>query len=144
MGMNVGSSSGGEAEPMMDINTTPLIDVMLVLIIMLIITIPPQMHSVNIDMPVSVPPTEVKKIEMRLDITAESEIRIDGQPPITREQLDVLMTAEGAKPTDQQPALLIRPDKAAKYDTVAYVMANAQRRNMRKLAIIGGEQFMKP
>jgi biopolymer transport protein ExbD len=144
MGMNVGSSSGGEAEPMMDINTTPLIDVMLVLIIMLIITIPPQMHSVNIDMPVSVPPRDIKPVEMRVDITAQNEIRVNGEAPITREQLDTLMTTEGLKPTDVQAALLIRPDKAAKYDTVAYVMANAQRRNMRKLAIVGGEQFMKP
>ena len=51
MGMNVGSSSGGEPDVIMDVNTTPLIDVMLVLLVMLIITIPIQLHTVNLDMP---------------------------------------------------------------------------------------------
>src|SRR5678809_1215690 len=61
MAMNVGNSSGGEPDVMMDINTTPLIDVMLVLIIMLIITIPVQLHSVNLNMPVGTPPPPLKE-----------------------------------------------------------------------------------
>ena len=72
MGMNIGQGSGSdEPEVMMDINTTPLIDVMLVLLIMLIITIPVQLHSVNLDMPVATPP--VKKLDpviIKLEVDA--------------------------------------------------------------------------
>ena len=81
MGMNVGQGSGsGEPEVMMDINTTPLIDVMLVLLIMLIITIPAQLHSVNLDMPVSKPPTKkvdpvvIKKMISNTNITSTSGV----------------------------------------------------------------------
>ena len=76
MAMNVGSSSSDEPEVMMDINTTPLIDVMLVLIIMLIITIPAQLHSVNLDMPVAA--TAEKKqdpVVIRLDIDADASLQ---------------------------------------------------------------------
>jgi biopolymer transport protein ExbD len=142
MGMNVGASSSKDAEPVMDINTTPLIDVMLVLIIMLIITIPPQMHSVNLDMPVSVPPTDNKPLELRIDIMPNNDILVNNVLT-TRESLEKLFDDEGKKETVQQPSLLIRPDKTAKYEAFSYVMANAQRRNMKKLAVIGSEQFVK-
>lgn len=139
MGMNIGSGSGdGDGEPMMDINTTPLIDVMLVLIIMLIITIPTQMHSVNLEMPVSAPPTIEKPQEVRVDIDRTGQIFWNGVA-VDRITLDSNMV-ETAK-TIPQPNILIRPDKAAKYESVAYVLANSQRRNLNKLAIIGGEQF---
>ncbi len=139
MGMNVGTSSGGsDPEPIMDINTTPLIDVMLVLIIMLIITIPIQLHSVNLDMPVGTPPTQEKPQEMRVDIDRNGNIFWNGVV-VDRITLDNNMV-EAAKMVPQ-PNILIRPDKAAKYDNVAYVLANSQRRNLSKLAIIGGEQY---
>ena len=140
MGMNLGSGRvGADPEPMMDINTTPLIDVMLVLIIMLIITIPIQLHSVNMEMPVGKPPVnDVKPQEVRVDIVADGTIYWNGIV-IDRATLDTNMQ-ETAK-IDPQPNLLIRPDKAAKYEVVAFVLANSQRRGLKKMAIIGGEQF---
>ena len=82
MGMNVGStSSSGEPEMMMDINTTPLIDVMLVLLVMLIITIPIQLHSVNLEMPVGAPPTNLIKPEkVQIDIDERSVVYWQGLP----------------------------------------------------------------
>jgi biopolymer transport protein ExbD len=76
MGMHVGNaSSSGEPEVMMEINTTPLIDVMLVLLVMLIITIPIQLHSVNLEMPVGAPPTNLIKPEkIQIDIDAQSVV----------------------------------------------------------------------
>jgi len=75
MGMNIGSSSSSEPEVMMDINTTPLIDVMLVLLIMLIITIPAQLHSINLDMPVSKPPTKkIDPVVINIDVDSQSVI----------------------------------------------------------------------
>jgi len=140
MGMNLGSGRvGADPEPMMDINTTPLIDVMLVLIIMLIITIPIQLHSVNMEMPVGKPPRENEKpVEVRVDIDAAGQIYWNGII-VDRATLDVNMQ-ETAK-IDPQPNVLIRPDKAAKYEGVAFVLANSQRRGLKKMAIIGGEQF---
>lgn len=140
MGMNIGSGrAGADPEPMMDINTTPLIDVMLVLIIMLIITIPIQLHSVNMEMPVGKPPNPTEKPqEVRVDIDAAGQIYWNGII-VDRATLDANMQ-ETAK-TDPQPNVLIRPDKAAKYEGVAFVLANSQRRGLKKMAIIGGEQF---
>lgn len=140
MGMNVGQGGGAsDPEPMMDINTTPLIDVMLVLIIMLIITIPIQLHSVNMEMPVGKPPNLLEKPqEVRIDIDAAGQLYWNGEP-VDRVQMDANMAETALSP--QQPNILIRPDKAAKYDNVAFVLANCQRRGLNKMAIIGGEQF---
>ncbi len=140
MGMNVGSGGGGgsDPEPMMDINTTPLIDVMLVLIIMLIITIPIQLHSVNMEMPVGNPPNKEKPQEVRIDIDRTGQIFWNGQP-VDRITLDANMV-ETAK-ISPQPNIMVRPDKVARYENVAFVLANSQRRGLQKLAIIGGEQF---
>ncbi|MCA2998465.1 MAG: biopolymer transporter ExbD [Rhodocyclaceae bacterium] len=139
MGMNVGSGGGGsDMEPMMDINTTPLIDVMLVLIIMLIITIPIQLHSVNMEMPVGNPPNREKPLEVRIDIDRTGQIFWNGSP-IDRPTLDANMI-ETAK-ISPQPNIMVRPDRAARYEGVAFVLANSQRRGLQKLAIIGGEQF---
>ena len=80
MAMNVGTSSGGEPEVMMDINTTPLIDVMLVLIIMLIITIPVQLHSVNLNMPVGTPPPPLKEpVVVTIDIDFDGTVLWNGE-----------------------------------------------------------------
>ncbi len=139
MGMNLGTGSGSaDPEPIMDINTTPLIDVMLVLIIMLIITIPIQLHSVNMEMPVGTPPTAEKPQEVRVDIDKAGQIFWNGVV-VDRETLDVNMV-ETAR-ISPQPNVLIRPDKHAKYDNVAFVLANSQRRGLFRLAIIGSEQY---
>jgi biopolymer transport protein ExbD len=142
MGMNVGSGSGSdEPEVMMEINTTPLIDVMLVLLIMLIITIPAQLHSVNLDMPVSTPPTKkVEPVVIKIDVDANSVINWNGRPVGGRAELEAKLTeASGLQP---QPELHIRSHAKAKYESVALVMASAQRLGLNKLGIVGSEQFV--
>ena len=142
MGMNVGSGSGNdEPEVMMEINTTPLIDVMLVLLIMLIITIPAQLHSVNLDMPVASPPTKkIDPVVIKIDVDASSVINWNGKPVSGRADLEAkLKEASAMQP---QPELHIRSHAKAKYESVALVMASAQRLGLNKLGIVGSEQFV--
>ena len=130
-----------EDELMMDINTTPLIDVMLVLLIMLIITIPAQLHAVNLDMPVAstTPPPKPPQI-VRIDIDANSVISWNGQALADRAALQAqLAQAASLQP---QPELHIRSHAKAKYEAVAGVMASAQRMGLTKLGIVGSEQFV--
>lgn len=141
MGMNVGSSSSGEPEVMMDINTTPLIDVMLVLLIMLIITIPPQLDAVNLDMPVpSNAPKTSEPVVVRIDVDANSVINWDSKPLASRAELELKL--KEAALMQPQPELHIRSDAKAKYDAVAAVLAAAQRNGLNKLGIVGTEQFV--
>ena len=141
MGMNIGSSSSDEPEVMMEINTTPLIDVMLVLLIMLIITIPAQLHSVNLDMPVSTPPTKkIDPVVIKIDVDAKSVIYWNGKPVSGRADLETkLLEAAAIQP---QPELHIRSHAKAKYEAVVLVMASAQRLGLNKLGIVGSEQFV--
>ena len=132
----------GDAEVMIDINTTPLIDVMLVLLVMLIITIPIQLHSVNLNMPVGNPPPPLVEPEvLRVDIDPSSRIYINGEIVDSRAAIEERFTAEAAK--QPQPEVHIRPDRAAKYAVVAEVMASAQRLGMTKLGVVGSEQFIE-
>ena len=141
MAMNIGSSSSDEPEVMMEINTTPLIDVMLVLLIMLIITIPAQLHSVNLDMPVSTPPTKkIDPVVVKIDVDANSVINWNGRPLGGRADLELKLTEASA--TQPQPELHIRSHAKAKYEAVALVMASAQRLGLNKLGIVGSEQFV--
>jgi biopolymer transport protein ExbD len=143
MAMNVGSgASSNDPDVMIDINTTPLIDVMLVLLVMLIITIPIQLHAVNLNMPVGNPPPQLVKPEVvKIDIDPSSQIYWNAEVVADRadleEKLRVIATV------DPQPELHIRPDKRAKYDVVAAVLAAAQRLGVTKLGIIGSEQFIE-
>jgi len=141
MAMNVGASSSDEPEVMMEINTTPLIDVMLVLLIMLIITIPAQLHSVNLDMPVSTPPTKkIDPVVVKIDVDANSVINWNGRPLAGRTDLELKLTEAAA--TQPQPELHILSHAKAKYEAVALVMASAQRLGLNKLGIVGSEQFV--
>lgn len=141
MGMSVGNSSGNEPEPMVEMNTTPLIDVMLVLLIMFIITIPVQLHSINMNMP---PPSQIKPpVEpevVKIDIDAQSQIYWNGELVPDRNTLIAKMQA--ASRQEVQPEIHIRPDKNANYATVAFVMANSQRLGLVKMGILGHEQFL--
>ena len=142
MAMNVGGgSSSGEPEVMMDINTTPLIDVMLVLLIMLIITIPAQLHSVNLDMPVNT--NAAKKVEpvvIKIDVSAQSVVNWNGKPITSRAELEQKLAEAAVQ--QPQPELHIRSHAKAKYEAVAGVMASAQRLGLTKLGIVGSEQFV--
>jgi len=138
MGMSIGG--GGEDEPMMDINMTPLIDVMLVLLIMFIITIPVMTHAVKLDMPrASNAPSQVQPVVINLEIDFDGTVLWNGTP-VDLESLEGYFRREAAN--EPQPELHIRPSKRAKYDVVARVLASAQRNGMRKIGFVGNEQFM--
>jgi len=136
--MSIGG--GGEDEPMMDINMTPLIDVMLVLLIMFIITIPVMTHAVKLDMPrASNAPSLAQPVVINLEIDFDGTVLWNGTP-VEVEALEGYFRREAAN--DPQPELHIRPSKRAKYDVVARVLASAQRNGMRKIGFVGNEQFM--
>jgi len=129
-----------EPEVMMDINTTPLIDVMLVLLIMLIITIPMQLHSINLDMPTGTPPPAIKKPTIvRIEIDVRNVVRWNDKTLADRAELDALL--QQASQQQPQPEVHIKPQGKAKYEAVAGVLASAQRNGLTKLGIVGSEQF---
>jgi biopolymer transport protein ExbD len=140
MAMSVGS--GGEDEPMMEINTTPLIDVMLVLLIMFIITLPVMTHAVKLDMPQAKPPTDNPVViePIRVDIDWDGSIIWNGSL-VQLEQLEGFFRTEAAR--NPQPELHVRPERRANYDTVAKVLALAQRNGMQRIGFVGNEQFME-
>jgi biopolymer transport protein ExbD len=142
MAMNVGSTSAsGEPEVMMDINTTPLIDVMLVLLVMLIITIPIQLHAVNLNMPAGNPPPPPTPPEVvQLDIDFDGTVVWNGEVQPTRAAMEAKMRAAIDEPV--QPEIHIRPNKLVAYRSVAAVMASAQRLGLKKIGIVGNEQFI--
>jgi len=141
MAMSVGKP-GKQPEVMIDINTTPLIDVMLVLLVMLIITIPIQLHSVNLNMPVGHPPPPLYPPEVvKIDIDPGSTVYWNGEALPSREVLESrLATASTQQP---QPEIHLRPDKQARYEVVAGVMASSQRLGLTKIGIVGSEQFVE-
>jgi len=142
MSMNVGSNTGGEADVMMDINTTPLIDVMLVLIIMLIITIPVQLHTVNLNMPAGNPPPPTKEpVVVTIDIDFDGTILWNGEALPTREALQAKLVQAAAQA--DQPEVHVRPNKLVEYKFVAEVLAESQRLGVTKLGMVGNEQFVK-
>ena len=142
MGMNVGTGGSAEPDVMIDINTTPLIDVMLVLLVMLIITLPIQLHSVNLNMPVGNPPPPLVKPEvLKIDIDNQGRIWWNGEVLPDRAALEERLTGASQQPV--QPELHLRPDKAAKYEVVAAVLASAQRLGLTRIGIVGSEQFIE-
>jgi len=143
MAMNVGSPGrGSDMDVMIDINTTPLIDVMLVLLVMLIITIPIQLHSVQLNLPTGNPPPQLVKPEvLKIDIDASGIIYFNGEVIPDRATVEARFKTFAEQQV--QPELHLRPDKAAKYDVVAMVMASAQRLGLTKIGIVGSEQFIE-
>ena len=143
MGMNVGSgSSGGEPEVMVEMNTTPLIDVMLVLLIMLIITIPIQLHSVNLNMPSGNPPPPTAPPQViTIDIDFDGTVFWNGEAVPDHTALEARLSATAAVP--DQPEVHLRPNKLVEYKSVSGVLASAQRLGVTKLGMVGNEQFIK-
>jgi len=144
MAMNLPTLNHHQDEPevMMDINTTPLIDVMLVLLIMLIITIPVQLHSINLDMPVGTPPPQKKPNIVHIDVDTRNVVSWNGKPVADRTALEALL--QQAKAQEPQPELHIKVQAKAKYQAVAGVLASAQREGLTKIGIVGTEQFAAP
>jgi len=139
MSMSVG---GGDKESVMcDINTTPLIDVMLVLLVTLIMSLPIQTHAVKLDMPPPMPnqkPPDVIPEIIDLSIDFDDSILYNGNPTQI-EQLDGYFQVEAQKP--DQPEIHLRPDKRSHYDTTARVLAAAQRNHMEKIGFVNTTEF---
>ncbi|NLS28512.1 Biopolymer transport protein ExbD [Sphingomonas sp. S2M10] len=137
MAMSAGRDDG---EPMMDMNTTPLIDVMLVLLIMFIITIPVQTHAVKVDLPQpssnNAPPVEPDKNKVYID--AQGQVFWNSMPindVMLRQYLDASLQRS------PEPELHFQPDPQAKYDVVDRVLAIIKRANVTKLGFVGNEQY---
>ena len=129
-----------DGEVICEMNTTPLIDVMLVLLIMLIITIPIQTHAVKLNMPVntSSAPSEPPKV-VQIAIAADGAIRWDGERVADRTELESRIS-EAARETPQ-PEVHVRSDGKARYEVVATVMASSQRLGLTKIGVTGNEAF---
>jgi biopolymer transport protein ExbD len=141
MAMNVGSSGSADPEVMVDINTTPLIDVMLVLLIMLIITIPIQTHAVKLNMPVGTPPPPLVAPEIvNIDVDFDGTVLWNGVVVPDRPTLEARLAQAAAQAV--QPEVHLRPNKLVTYKDVAGVMASAQRLGITKLGLVGNDQFM--
>ncbi len=139
MAMQVG---GGDDDMMVEMNTTPLIDVMLVLLIMFIITIPVQTHAVKMNMPVNsnaAPPPTPPEI-VRIDVDFDGTIGWNGMLVADRADLENRLAQVAAQP--DQPEVHLRPNKLVSYKVVAMVMASAQRLGVTKIGLVGNEQFM--
>jgi len=138
MAMSAGSDDG---EPMMEMNTTPLIDVMLVLLIMFIITIPIQTHAVKVDLPqnsknTTPPPVEPDKNKITIDPTGT--VAWNGSPVDEATLRQYLDTSAGLEP---EPELHFQPDPAARYEKVDQILAVIRRSAVTKLGFIGNEQY---
>ena len=138
--MSMGAASE-EGEVMVDINTTPLIDVMLVLLIMLIITIPIQTHAVKLNMPVrsDVPTPPVPPVVVEIVVDFDGQIGWNNE--VIKDRADLETHLYRITQLPDQPEVHLIPNKLAPYKYVAEVMAEAQRLGVTKIGIVGNEQF---
>src|SRR6185295_9385837 len=138
MAMNVGNETG-EGEVMVEMNTTPLIDVMLVLLTLLIITLPIQTHAVKLDMPrPNQPPPPIQPVVVTLEVDFDGTVLWNGTA-VDRKTLDDYL--ESAATDDPQPEIHLQPNRLAKYDAVAKVLADAQRIGVNHIGFTGIEQY---
>ncbi|RZS56686.1 ExbD/TolR family protein [Sphaerotilus mobilis] len=134
MAMTPLGGSGDDDAPIMDINTTPLIDVMLVLLVMLIITIPIQLHAVDLRLPVSkTVATAPPPVPVTLRIGADDTLSWNGEPLADRADLQRRMAALAAQPTGVP--LRIESDGRASYGALASVMVAADQAGLRRLGV---------
>jgi biopolymer transport protein ExbD len=140
MSMSIGESDG---DAICDINTTPLIDVMLVLVVMLILTLPVMNHAVKLDMPnpnaPPPPPQQVQEQPVNLEIYSDGTIVWDGNVVPSIKVLEGYFQNDAVK--DPQPEIHLRPDRRAKYDVVAQVLAAAQRNHMKRIGFTNVAEF---
>ena len=140
MAMNL-PSGGDEDDVLVEMNTTPLIDVMLVLLIMLIITIPIQTHEVKLDLPGGQPPPAVTEpVVVTIDVDFDGTLFWNGTQLADRAALETLMQQAATQPV--QPEIHLRPNKLVAYRNVIAVMASAQRLGLDKIGLVGNEQFI--
>lgn len=136
------TSNNAEGEPMMEMNTTPLIDVMLVLIIMLIITIPPQTHAVKLDLPQGENPPQdiVDPVKNKIVVTAGNAILWNGAPV---NQVQLRQYLDITQQMNPIPELHVQPEPTARYDLVEQVLTVAKQAQVSKLGFVGNEAYAK-
>ena len=137
------TGSNTEGEPMMEINTTPLIDVMLVLLIMLIITIPPQTHAVKLDLPQNNPtdtPPPVDPIKNKIVVTQAGQVLWNGGAV---NQVQLRQYLDATQQIDPVPELHLQPEPDARYELVDQVLAVTKKANVTKMGFVGNEAYMK-
>jgi len=123
-------------------NITPLIDVLLVLLVMLIITIPIQLHSMNMELPVGLaPPPVVEPLVVKIDVDAGSRIFWNGEPLADRASLEQRLTQAARQA--EQPEIHVQPERTTAYDTVAAILASAQRLGLQKIGVVGLEAYAR-
>ena len=134
------TSDNASGEPMLDINTTPLIDVMLVLLIMFIITLPIQTHAVKLDLPVNQnnPPPPIQPLKNTVGVTAQNQVTWNGNP-ITMDQLRTYL--EVTQQMNPIPELHLQPDATARYELVDEILAVTKRAHVQKMGFVGNEYY---
>jgi biopolymer transport protein ExbD len=138
--MHIRAGTEADPEPLVDINTTPLVDVLLVLIVMLIITIPVQLNAVTLEMPGrQAPVPSVPPVIVLLEVDAAGHYRWDGEALASRAALESKLREAAAQAN--QPEIHLRPDPLAKYDVVAAALTSAQQLGLVKIGLVGTEQF---
>lgn len=140
MAMRMDTPDSGDPDVTADINITPLVDVMLVLLVMLIITIPFQLHSVDVELPVGTPPPQaaVPRV-VNITVTPADVVLWNGVPLTDRAALEARL-AQAAAETDP-PEIHVQAAGTARYDTVARVLTAAQRLGLQKIGVVGLEQL---
>ena len=139
--MGAAVSSSDSDEPMMDINTTPLIDVMLVLLIMFIITIPIQSHAVKLDLPVNDPnstPPPIDPVKNKIVIMPDGIVTWNSAPVDLVTLRQYLELSTQIQPT---PELHLQPHPEARYEAVDEVLAITKRANVQSMGFVGNEQY---
>ena len=129
-----------DTAPMVELNTTPLIDVMLVLIIMLIITMPPSTHAVKLDLPNDRSTRQVNEVRNRLVVTASGGILFNGRA-VSASQLRALLEASAQLP--REPELQLQPEANAPYAAVDEVLVAAKRARLTKLGFVGNDAYRR-
>lgn len=143
MAIEFDEEEGDEAHAAPSMNTTPLIDVLLVLLVMLIITIPIQLHSVRMDLPGGVPPLDAPDpVVVRLEVSSSNQLQWNGEPVSDRAALEARLQAAAQEPV--QPEIHVHADPKTKYDAVAAVLTAAQRQGLLKIGVVGLEAYAKP
>jgi len=129
-------------EPMLDVNVTPLIDVMLVLLIMFIITIPVQTHAVKLDLPVNQqnqPPPPIEPVKNKVVVTAQGQILWNGSPISMQQLRQYLDVTQQMNPV---PELHLQPEATARYELVDQVLAVTKQAHVQKMGFVGNEYYM--
>lgn len=138
--MHIRAGTEPDPEPLVDINTTPLVDVLLVLLVMLIVTIPVQLHAVGLEMPGRNAPAPVQPpVVVELEVDAAGRFVWNGEALAGRDALEARL-GEAAREANQ-PEIHLRAHALAKYDAVAAALTSAQKMGLVKIGLVGTEQF---